>query len=116
MKTMTSIEQRRSANRDGHKTAARPTHRNDSDVSGRTAHRLRRRALSMPEIAIIAGTRAALGAGVALLLAGKLSRERRKAVGWTLVSVGVITTIPILFQLLGSPDELPSRKVTLSHS
>lgn len=51
--------------------------------------------LTMPDIALIAGTRAMLGAGVALLLSDKLSEERRKAVGWTLALVGAVTTIPL---------------------
>jgi len=61
--------------------------------------------LSVPEIAIVAGTRAAFGAGVALLLGGLLKAEQRKAVGWTLVAVGAITTVPILIQILRSQDE-----------
>ena len=61
---------------------------------------MERKALSMPEIGLISGTRAALGAGVGLLLADRLSDDQRRAVGWTLVAVGVITTIPILTQLL----------------
>lgn len=55
--------------------------------------------LSVPEIAIIAGTRAALGAGAALLLADRLSEDQRRAVGWTLFGVGVVTTVPIVAQL-----------------
>lgn len=58
--------------------------------------------LSIPEIGLIAGTRAALGAGVALLLADRLSAEQRRAVGWTLVAVGALTTVPIAVQLLRS--------------
>jgi len=52
--------------------------------------------LSMPELAFIAGTRAALGAGAALLCGDRLAREQKKAVGWTLFLVGVATTVPIL--------------------
>ena len=55
--------------------------------------------LSFPEIGIIGGTRAALGAGVGLLLAGRLNTDQRRAVGWTLLAIGAITTIPILAQL-----------------
>jgi hypothetical protein len=66
---------------------------------------MHRTALSIPEIAMIAGTRAALGAGVGLLLADRLSNEQRRAVGWTLVAVGAITTIPIAVQLLRSQHE-----------
>jgi hypothetical protein len=58
--------------------------------------------LSIPELAIIAGTRAALGAGVALLLGNRLNDDQRRAVGWTLLGVGAITTIPILVQILSS--------------
>jgi len=63
---------------------------------------MKRTALSIPEIALIAGTRAALGAGVALLLGSRLNADQRKAVGWTLVAVGAITTIPIAVQLIRS--------------
>jgi hypothetical protein len=61
--------------------------------------------LSMPELALIAGTRAALGAGVGLLLADCLSRDQRKAVGWTLLGVGIASTIPLAMQALGSRAE-----------
>ena len=37
--------------------------------------------LSIPELALIAGTRAALGAGIAPLLADRLSGEERKSAG-----------------------------------
>ncbi len=57
--------------------------------------------LSMPELALIAGTRAALGAGAALLLGDRLAREQKKAVGWTLFLVGVATTVPILAIVIG---------------
>ena len=51
--------------------------------------------LTIPELGLLAGTRAALGGGVALLLADRLTREQRKAVGWTLFMVGAVTTIPL---------------------
>ena len=57
--------------------------------------------LSMPELALIAGTRAALGAGAALILGDRLSREEKKTVGWTLFLVGVATTVPILAMVIG---------------
>ena len=52
--------------------------------------------LTLPELGLIVGTRAALGGGVALLLAERLDKEQRKAVGWTLFMVGAVTTIPLL--------------------
>ncbi len=51
--------------------------------------------LTIPELGLFAGTRAALGGGIALLLADKLTKDQRKAVGWTLFMVGAITTIPL---------------------
>ena len=57
--------------------------------------------IHLPELALLAGTRGALGAGVGLLLSGRLSEEQRKNIGWTLVAVGVLTTIPLAAMLLG---------------
>jgi hypothetical protein len=42
----------------------------------------------------VAGTRAALGAGVGLLAASRLSNRKRRAAGLTLALVGAATTIP----------------------
>jgi uncharacterized membrane protein YfcA len=58
--------------------------------------------LTLPELALIAGTRGMLGAGVGLLLADRLPESQRKAVGWTLLAVGALTTIPIAFEVFGS--------------
>jgi len=43
-----------------------------------------------------------LGAGIGLLLSGKLSKDQRRAAGWTLVAVGAVTTIPLMMTVLGS--------------
>jgi hypothetical protein len=60
--------------------------------------------VSIPQLALIGGTRAALGAGLALLLADRLSDDQRRAVGWTLFAVGALTTIPLVAQVFGSTD------------
>jgi hypothetical protein len=57
--------------------------------------------MSLPELALLVGTRAALGAGLGLLLADCLHERQRKAVGWTLLSVGIVTTVPLAFEVLG---------------
>lgn len=57
--------------------------------------------LTVPEIGLIAGTRAAAGAGLALLLSNRLNPEQRRAVGWTLLAVGIATTIPLVVQVFG---------------
>ncbi|MBP1750644.1 MAG: hypothetical protein H6Q52_3183 [Deltaproteobacteria bacterium] len=55
--------------------------------------------VTLPELALIAGTRAMLGVGVGLLVADKLPKDQRKAVGWTLTLVGAISTIPLAINL-----------------
>jgi hypothetical protein len=62
---------------------------------------MKRHKLSFPEIGIVAGTRAMLGAGIALLLADKISREQRRSIGWTLFAIGALSTIPIAIELFG---------------
>ncbi len=61
---------------------------------------MRKAVVTLPDIGLIAGTRAMLGAGVALLLSDRLSKEQRKAVGWTLALVGAVTTIPLAINVL----------------
>jgi len=56
--------------------------------------------LTLPEIALIAGTRGMLGAGVGLLLADRLNDEQRRAMGWTLLLIGAISTIPLAIDVL----------------
>jgi hypothetical protein len=51
--------------------------------------------ITVPELALVAGTRAALGAGVGLLVSGRLAAARRRTVGWTLVAIGAMTTFPL---------------------
>lgn len=61
----------------------------------RTAH------LPVPELAVIAGTRAALGAGIGLLLADRLTDDNRKTLGWALLAIGVLSTFPLAADVLG---------------
>jgi hypothetical protein len=49
---------------------------------------------------MIAGTRAALGLGIGLLIADQFNPEQRRAVGWTLFAVGVLSTIPLAAEIL----------------
>jgi hypothetical protein len=55
--------------------------------------------LSFPELMMVVGTRALLGAGVALLLADRLSPKMRKTIGRSLVAIGALTTIPLAFDV-----------------
>ena len=65
---------------------------------------MKKRELTIPEIGLIAGTRALLGAGVALLLSEKMDHEQRRAVGWTLFLVGLLTTIPLVAEVFGEHE------------
>jgi len=55
--------------------------------------------LTVPQIAIIAATRGALGFGAGLLLADKFRTTKRKALGWSLFLSGLASTIPIAMHL-----------------
>jgi len=56
--------------------------------------------LPVPELGAIAGTRAMLGAGIGLLAAGRLSERTRTVAGRTLLAIGVLSTIPLLLDVL----------------
>jgi hypothetical protein len=56
--------------------------------------------LTYPELALLGGTRVALGAGVGLLVSNKFNQDQRKAAGWVLFAVGALTTIPIVLGIL----------------
>ena len=58
--------------------------------------------ISLPELALVAITRGLLGAGVGFVMADHIEPVRRRAVGWTLVAVGVLTTIPLLLDVFGN--------------
>jgi len=65
-------------------------------------------AVTLPLIGLISGTRAIAAGGLALLLADKLDANQRKAVGWALFGVGLLTTIPLAVMLFGSCGKTPT--------
>jgi hypothetical protein len=69
---------------------------------------MKERTLTMPEIMLIAGTRVALGVGIGLLLADKLNEDHRRGAGWALLAVGVLSTIPLVMNVLGK-SSVPER-------
>jgi hypothetical protein len=68
---------------------------------------VKERKLTLPELALSASTRGMLGFGLGLLLADRLSDQQRRAVGWTLVAVGAVTTIPLAMLVLHQEEEFP---------
>ncbi len=67
---------------------------------------MRETRITIPEIGLIAGTRGALGFGLGLLLADKLEPHARRSVGWSLVLVGVISTLPLLMDVFGKSTKI----------
>jgi hypothetical protein len=67
--------------------------------------------VALPEMAIVAATRAMAGAGAALLLSDYLKPDTRRTLGWTLFGIGALSTIPIAMALFGrrqrDSDRLP---------
>jgi hypothetical protein len=68
--------------------------------------------LKRADVGFIAVTRVVLGVGVGLLIAGGLGREARKTLGFALLGVGAVTTVPILMKVLGKQCEA-GRSITL---
>ena len=56
---------------------------------------MKKAALTLPEIILIAGTRVIGGVGIGLLLADIIREDKRKNIGWKLFLVGAISTIPL---------------------
>lgn len=57
--------------------------------------------VSIPEVAFVAATRGLAGAGIGLLASNYLAPSTRRAVGWTLLGIGALTTVPIAVALFG---------------
>ena len=58
--------------------------------------------LNPPTLGFVVATRAALGGGSGLLLAGRMPESRRRATGRALVGIGAATTIPAAWAVLRS--------------
>ena len=70
--------------------------------------------LTLPEFALVVGTRAMIGAGVGLLVADKINDDKRKAIGWTLFAIGALSTIPLAIEVLGKKKEtLEDKRVNM---
>lgn len=70
---------------------------------------MKKHALTIPEIGLIGGTRVALGIGLGLLLANRLSVDARRATGSAMLLVGLLTTPPLIAQVLGRSDGSTAR-------
>ena len=76
---------------------------------------MKERILTIPDLILIAGTRVALGVGIGLLLADKLTNNERRAAGWALMGVGALSTVPLAMNVLGKA-EAPGRGLISARS
>ena len=56
--------------------------------------------LNLPTFGFIVSTRAALGVGIGLLASERLSAQRRRAIGATLIAFGAATTVPAAMSVI----------------
>jgi hypothetical protein len=61
----------------------------------------RKREVTVPELVLVASTRAVLGAGLGLLLSERLSERQRRTAGYLMTAVGLLSTVPLLLQIFG---------------
>lgn len=61
---------------------------------------MKKATLSIPELGLIAATRGMLAAGVALLVADRIPKERRKFIALPLLAVGVLSTVPLAIDVV----------------
>jgi len=63
---------------------------------------------SVPMLAVIAGTRGLLGAGIGMLVAQYVPRRNRQIVGWSLVAAGALSTIPLAISVIKKIKAVPA--------
>lgn len=72
----------------------------------------------VPVTSLVALTQTALGFGAGLLVAGKMRRSAQKATAIAVLSVGVISTLPLLFDVavkyLNKPESPRSMRKRLA--
>jgi len=66
--------------------------------------KLKERKVTLPELILVAGTRAALGVGVGLLVKDKLNKDQRRGAGLALVILGGLSTIPLALEIFGEKE------------
>jgi len=65
---------------------------------------MNRYSVTLPEVALVAVTRGMGGAGIGLLTASAMRPTTRRALGIALLAVGVLSTIPLILDILAKPS------------
>jgi len=58
--------------------------------------------LSLPTLVSVVATRGMMGVGAGILLAPRIDKKRRRAIGLALLALGLASTIPIAVRVFGS--------------
>ena len=66
---------------------------------------MKQRKVTMLELGLVAGTRALTGLGIGLLLSSRLSDAQRRTLGWSLLLLGAMSTVPLAIRILRKPGE-----------
>lgn len=61
---------------------------------------MRETTISLPLLSLLAGTRVMLGGGLALLVGERVPAQQRRAAGWALFLVGVVSTAPLAMEIM----------------
>jgi hypothetical protein len=72
--------------------------------------------LAPPMLGAIAATRALIGVGIGLLLAGRLGRRARTKLGFALLGAGALSSIPIAMRVFGGKREMANGRSDLRAS
>jgi hypothetical protein len=71
---------------------------------------MRAHRITLPELALIGGTRVLLGLGLGLLLSERLDSAQRRRVGVPLLAIGALSTIPLALRVLRDRPALDERQ------
>ena len=71
---------------------------------------MREHRVTLPEIALIGGTRAMIGLGVGLLISDRLDPALRRRLGLPLLALGALSTIPLAYRVLRDRREVEERQ------
>jgi hypothetical protein len=71
---------------------------------------MRQSKLSLPEIALVAGTRGMMGAGIGILLSDYMGKNYKRAIGSALLAIGALSTIPLALDIFRKSEETAKEK------
>ena len=71
---------------------------------------MRQSKLSLPEIALLAGTRGMMGAGIGLLLSDYMGKNYKRVIGSVLLAIGALSTVPLALDIFRKSEETTKEK------